>query len=451
MMAPRPAILMATLSLTLATPACDRQSSAVLRTDSATFRVLDSAGIEIVENSAPERPPGSFWTIDSEPEIVIGGVGDMDGAADDSAHMVWNATGLVGLPDGRVAVLSGGNRRILLFESSGEFSTSIGRRGDGPGEFSLPEDLQYLSGDTLVVWDEWFGAVSYFDTTGVLLRERFIDLGKLMRGTDRRINGINAETPKIPLSDGSFVVVVPTSASRDRRPRPRVSGDIVPHSGRTYIRIDSAYGLHSFGSWDGGAYLHFEPDEPGFPPALAYDVAPAPIFAAGSHPLTVYISPGEKGGTQENEIRQFSPDGTLLRIVRRTTHPIPVTKREREENEERIVQSFIGGGIGGGATRRVFSRIFEALPTREFHSPIYGLHVDTDGHLWVLDSGGERNQWSVFGPGGRWLGILHAPLGFECTGGSSPCWIGKDLILGVTRRQMGVERVEGYRLNRHGE
>lgn len=97
--------------------------------------VWDSAGIEIVENHAPEHPAGSFWSIDVEPEIVLGGSrtgardGAPGGAVADSAHTIWQVRGLARLLDGRVAVLSMGNHRLFLFEPSGELSRVIGGRG----------------------------------------------------------------------------------------------------------------------------------------------------------------------------------------------------------------------------------------------------------------------------------------------------------------------------------
>ena len=39
----------------------------------AGVTVWDSAGIEIVESHAPAHPAEAFWTIDAEPEIVLGG------------------------------------------------------------------------------------------------------------------------------------------------------------------------------------------------------------------------------------------------------------------------------------------------------------------------------------------------------------------------------------------
>ena len=192
--------------------ACDASPGGDAGVAGAAVTVWDSAGIEIVESHAPEYPPGQFWTLDPEPEIVLGGGvgggrarpgGAGGAAARDSAELIWRVVGIARLEDGRVAVLSQGNHQLYLFEPSGELSTVIGGRGEGPGEFDRPQLLQYLAPDTLVVWDYWFAPASYFDTGGALLKERTIDLLELMA----RVPGSSAESQVIPFGNGSFVVL----------------------------------------------------------------------------------------------------------------------------------------------------------------------------------------------------------------------------------------------------
>ena len=385
----------------------------------------DSTGVEIVENLAPDRLAGSFWTIDPEPEIVIGGHEQTASTASDSAHLVWQVSGLARLEDGRVAVLSAGNRQLAIFTPSGELVRMIGRAGRGPGEFTRPDYLQYLPPDTLAVWDTWFNPVAYFDLEGNLLKHRSLDLGLIIEQT-----GGTAESPRHPLPDGSFVVRA-TRGDPDFRPTP---GSVYRGSPTDFLRVDSSYATHHLGAW-----LLWEMWYPG--PDIS--ASPFPYYyvlnshvADGGDPLVIYVSEGDR-----NEIHQFAPDGTLLRIIRRLTDPVPLTDRSRQAWLQ-------AAGEGEDPT------ILEMQPVRESYPPVGALVVDTEGYLWVREwsasESGMPDQWSVFSPDGRWLGIIPgAPLDFlPCMPHGSPCWIDSDFFLTVLRDELGVERVEGYRIRR---
>ncbi|MDE2882555.1 MAG: hypothetical protein OXU69_09105 [Gemmatimonadota bacterium] len=74
-----------TLAVSPAVFGCDRAPPGDAA-DNPTVTVRDSAGVEIVENHAPEHPAESFWTVDPEPEFVLGGSEDLIGLPDDSAQ-----------------------------------------------------------------------------------------------------------------------------------------------------------------------------------------------------------------------------------------------------------------------------------------------------------------------------------------------------------------------------
>ena len=281
--------------------ACDRETAPV---PASGFAIGDSAGIPIIENYAPERDSGGFWTVGSEPEFVIGEYSGLAEAAGDSSHLLWGVMGVAPLSDGRVVVVSGLNRIVLVFERSGALSSAFGREGEGPGEFAVgPEHLQVLPGDTIVVWDAGFRRVNYFDPSGTLLKERHLDVSAVMVATstaDQR----SPETVSQPLSDGSFLVTM--------YPRDGQTPDhgVVYRQPVHYARMDSTYGVHSFGWWAGSEFLSS-------PPSVAFFVpyAARSMIAAGGNPLLVYATDGD-----DYEIRQFSDTGRLQRVLRRT-HP----------------------------------------------------------------------------------------------------------------------------------
>ena len=426
--------LPATLAISAAVFGCDRESPGNTA-EASNVNIRDSAGIEIVENHAPQHPAGSFWSIDPEPEYVLGGSEDLSGLADDSAQLIWSVVGLARLPDGRVAVLSSENQQLLLFEPSGELSRTIGRAGEGPGEFTRPEKLQFLPPDTLVVWDYHMTSIVYFDTAGALVKDRSVDYARM------REHDIWGEGMRFPLSDGSFVS---TRTGQETEYEPAWSdcsprrGWFVPVSrtgaaigepyerdspSREFVRIDTAYGAHSFGC--------------------------PKVIAVGGDPPSVYVTRGDR-----NEIHQFSPDGVLLRIIRRTTDPRPVTDKARRAREDRTISSREEQGWP------VPEAQIEAMRSVETFPPIDGLIVDAEGYLWVSEYSESEtwlaDQWSIFGPDGRWLGVVAMPGGpvatafFRCRGYRITCWIDRDFFVVVRRDQFDVERVEAYRIRRGG-
>lgn len=181
--------------------------------------VTDSAGTVIVENRRPSWRAGGGWQVGTPPAVSVGG------ETGDSTHLVWRVKGAVRLSDGKLAVLAGGPRKVLVFDRAGDLVRAMGRPGRGGGEFRSPSHLQYKPGDTLVVWDGFFGPITSFDRSGDLGGRRQIDLARMMDAI-----GLENRTETLtPLPDGSFVAhTYPTRAERSEDPpageltRPRV-------------------------------------------------------------------------------------------------------------------------------------------------------------------------------------------------------------------------------------
>ncbi len=423
-----------TLSIVILAPGCEQRSPDQGATGPApSVTTRDSADIEIVENHAPEHSAGSFWSIDPQPEFVLGGSENPSGLANDSSQLVWGVVGLARLPDGRVAILSSENRRLMLFEPSGELSRTIGGPGEGPGEFIRPEQLQYLPPDTLAVWDYFLTAIDYFDSSGNLLRERSADYAKL------REHGASGESRRIPLSDGSFLVGVmdkipddsPDDCTHLTVTSESLRGEERKLHAAELLKIGDSYSARSFGC----ASSFFS------------------LMAAGGDPPYFYIH------NAGNEVQQRALDGTLMRIIRRSTEPPPVTDKARLAEREHWMR--YGAGMAELVVRTEEIRDVEApIWRREKYDAVESMLVDTEGHLWIREwsasESGIPDQWSVFSPAGRWLGVLAfppEPIGSDlriCTRRTTACWIGKDYFLVVRRDEMGVERVEGYRIRRGG-
>ncbi len=71
------------------------------------------------------------------------------------------------MDDGRLVVVNRGSRELLVFGRDGEFLQSIGRRGEGPGEFKDPIEVDFVAGDSIIVWDWDLGRLALFGPGGV--------------------------------------------------------------------------------------------------------------------------------------------------------------------------------------------------------------------------------------------------------------------------------------------
>ena len=400
------------IALAVAGIACDQPPP---EPEAPRVTVWDSAGIEIVENHAPEWGDSALWRVDPEPEFVIGGTNVIE-SPDDPSQLIWQVRGLARLSDGNILVHSGGEEAVFLFKPSGELVTRIGRKGQGPGEFVRPQHIQVLPADTIVVWDYGFTRVNYFDSMGTFVGARRLDVATVLERT-RTATEYSPESIMIPLLDGSFVV------QRGIRDYPQPQPGEIERRPVEYLRFDTAYALHSFGWWKWDEIIGMRSKWGAYPwPPFAR----RSIVAAGGNPPSVYITDGDRF-----EIHQFAADGALKRIIRRDADPVPITSEEVAEWRARAADR------NPHVDWTDWERSLAAAPPREFHPPILWFRLDTEGYLWVWEWGSEGPL--VFDPEGRWLGKVDM-LGV---------WIDEEMIL-VLRSDpdTDVQRIEGYRLRR---
>jgi hypothetical protein len=120
----------------------------------------DSAGVELVSNSASDLSLN--WTF--ERLLTLGGAD----VGPESFYQV-STSGLAFDVRGRIYVLDAGNLRVQVFSEAGEYIRTIGREGEGPGEFRGPSSLVIDPSGTLTVHDFPARAIMRFDSSGIYL------------------------------------------------------------------------------------------------------------------------------------------------------------------------------------------------------------------------------------------------------------------------------------------
>jgi len=108
----------------------------------------DSAGVAIAESDHTRPAWGSDgWRLTDAPLIQVGSV-DAEGPEQFLGVMDARL-----LPNGDLAVVNARLQRVVLFDAQGKHRRTIGRRGDGPGEFREPWKVYPQAGDSLMVVD----------------------------------------------------------------------------------------------------------------------------------------------------------------------------------------------------------------------------------------------------------------------------------------------------------
>jgi hypothetical protein len=130
-------------------------------------------GIKVIKN--PAEPLYGEIKFELEEDLSIGN-------EEDENYLFYGARDIQVDTEGNIYVLDSGNHRLQVFDKSGKYLRTIGKRGQGPGEFNSPTSLQ-LDDETgnIFVKDNMLRKIIIFEKQGkyidkdILLVEFLID------------------------------------------------------------------------------------------------------------------------------------------------------------------------------------------------------------------------------------------------------------------------------------
>lgn len=333
------------------------------------------------------------------PVFFVGGMMDPD-------HVFGDISDAALLPDSTVAVLDRQARHVQVFDRSGRLVRTLGREGEGPGEFLDPIQVE-ASGNTLAVWDWRIRRVTLFDLANDSVRTISISLLNPHGRFGRRSSGDFAfsETTRDvgPREQASWmhrmavVVTSPSGADQDTLVR------IADREARWVDRSARRIGF------------------PVFTPSAEMAVSAGTIWIArGDSARLVRI-----GAARVDTVRWDWP-------LRR------VEAEDVRRHQERILNA------SHPTRRRLWEREFEIMPVSEFFPAVSDLASDDQGGVWVgayRRLGDPLRRWARVEQGGVTC-ELDLPASFTILAGA------KTWILGVAKDEFDVERVELWSVDR---
>jgi hypothetical protein len=309
--------------------------------------------------------------------------------------------------DGRIYTTHPQETLIRVHDAEGRFVRTIGRQGEGPGEFSSLGSIGLL-GDALWVLDHGLYRFSYFSLDGELLRNFNIpiDVGRTLEERPPRPDGL--------LSDGSII------ASPPRWSRLVADGTITEH---VALRMDEAGNVGDTLLVSPLANTILEIGEPdGRRRFASYRLQPfsdTEIAAISEYELaTVRIDRKAAGNDQP----------TTFRVTKLTLEGDTVFSREfayvPQRLEDALVDSIIHS-IGESfelrsspraptpARAEIMAR--DALYRPAFHPPVTALVFGKDGTLWLRREmlGETTVDWMILSHQGNPIGIVALPSGLQ--------------------------------------
>ena len=364
----------------------------------------DSAGVTIVENDYA-RPAWGADTgrVAGTPLLQVGG------AEVDGPEQFLGITHTALLPDGRLAVVNSQLQRVVLFDAEGRFQRTIGRKGDGPGEFRDPRWVYPHSGDSILVIDGQH-YTSVFDGEGRYAR----------RFAPGEVTGVTQGMPKGQFADGTLLFA--------QNP-PHESGPMVVGWRRSQIE-PARVGL------DGlvvGRFGRYDDQLINYGASVRHLFAPWSAIAAGRDGF--WYGPGDRV-----DLRQVGLDGQVRRIVRLA---LPLRRVTPEDKES--FRSGMRAAARGTPAEAMIDRIYAGAETPEF-LPAHGtIQVDDRERIWVreyeVSPRREPGRWYLFDPEGRYLGKVVMPAGFR------PHQIAGGKVVGRWADEDGVEFVRVYEMS----
>jgi hypothetical protein len=404
------AALLVTASLFVLLTACstsdhDEASNA----GRSAARVADSAGVRIVEHQLEEpSDSSSAWRVGGEPAWRF------ESIPRDRERELLGVLGAVFLEGGELVLAHRSKQELLVLDATGAFVRSIGRAGDGPGEFRVLTGPWRVGANTIAVYDPRLRRVTWLSTDGELLHSGSIAKPALPDSASRLWGATGVTT------DGTLLVWA------DAAPR---SEPGVDRPARWLVAVDSSGAGRTLGDARPGLERYaMAPNADGFVSMGLSPFAAEPLAApCGSDVVTA--------DNQSYAIAHESADGRMWQRVRARVAP---RTADSADYAAAIRAQYPTADVSAESIAPL--RLF----TPSGLVPVLrSLQCDEQGNVWVEEHphGDTRlRRIIVYAPDGERVRTVQMPAALRLLA------VRSDAIAVLAFDEDGQERVEVYRV-----
>lgn len=375
----------------------------------------DSA--RLVENQQPA------WPRPARLELVTGVRGEALSAAEGEAlePAFGSIRDVAPAGNGRILVLDGAEARVSVLDRTGSVLERLGGPGPGPGELTTPDRAEAAPGGGVLVLERRPPAIHRWR-------------GGEYRGAVTLERAVSAETPDDSPAITQLADWGPSLPGGRAVRLLRLDVSDPSASGSALYAADSAGRI-------GMPVLTWT--TPGTRSRLPEVFGARRSWTAGAGPdgeARFTVARGDR-----YEIRLHDASGELRTVIRRDAQ----THRVTDELRERALEMFTEEAGRAGAPPAMIRDLRERIPVADVLPVIGGVwHSAPDGRIWVgLVGPGPASgppsvieEYDVYGPGGRYLGRVASPPGFELHR------VDGALLYGSWRDSLDVPGVRVYRM-----
>jgi hypothetical protein len=293
--------------------------------------------------------------------------------------------------DGNIFVTDWDRKRIQKYDPDGKYLLTIGREGQGPGEFRNVWEPEFDRDGNLYVVDISQKRISFFSREGQFVRQ--IGFPSISVSGTLYIN-----------CQGRYLMAV-SEIKREDEAGMQWEGVVGLYDDKFASLAVFHRDLHESRS----PKSREEDDIAQFWAALMSDTAfkPSPHYALGPNDNIFF------GFPDTYEIKVYSPAGALTKIFRRDYDPAPVTAKDKEEYEDFERVEFLRSLPAQFENAK--KKALKLIRYPKFKPAYQDFAVADNGWLFVIvnSQGNEATVLDVFDAEGHYIAQTEAPIPSE--------------------------------------